>query len=295
MPCLGFGVIVLSMEPNKTVLDRLGEWIAGRLESESSGYHPFTPSDPVTLLRILRPGDILLVEGNQKVSAAIKYLTQSTWSHATLYVGDALIGTPDERDPKNRLNRLIEVELGEGCQAVPLAKYESFNTRICRPVGLSRQDCNKVVQFMVGKIGTQYDTRNIIDLARYLFPTPPIPVRFRRRLLALGSGEPTRAICPSLVAQAFQSVQYPILPSIDRIYFEGNGRGHLSTFVRKEILHIRHHSLFAPRDFDLSPFFQVIKPTLEEGFDYKALHWSNKPPGEGATGKGREVVERVRG
>ena len=182
--------------------------------------------------------------------------------------------------------------MGEGCAAVPLAKYEYYNTRICRPVGLSQEDCRQVVQFMVNKIGTEYDTRNILDLARYLIPTPPVPIRFRRRLLALGSGEPTRAICSSLIAQAFQSVRYPILPSVDRVHFEGHGRGHVSAFVRREVLHIRHHSLFAPRDFDLSPYFQVIKPTLEEGFDYRALHWSNKPPGEGALGKGREVVER---
>ncbi len=280
------------METKNTWLDNIGNWIAQRLETESSGYQPFTPSDPITLLRTLRPGDIVLVEGNQKISAAIKYLTQSTWSHATVFVGDALVGTPYERDPDNKLNRLIEVELGQGCAAVPLAKYQYYNTRICRPVGLSSEDCQKVVTYMVDKIGTHYDTRNIIDLARYLIPSPPVPVRFRRRLMALGSGQPTRAICSSLIAQAFQSVRYPILPSIDRVHFEGNGRGYASAFVRKEILHIRHHSLFAPRDFDLSPYFQIIKPTLEESFDYKAIQWSPKPAGEGALGTGREVVER---
>ena len=73
-----------------TFLDRLGRMLAHRLQSESSGYEPYTPSDPETLRRTLAPGDILLVEGNQRISAAIKYLTQSTWSHAALYVGDAL-------------------------------------------------------------------------------------------------------------------------------------------------------------------------------------------------------------
>ena len=41
-------------------------------------------------------------------------------------------------------------------------------------------------------------------------------------------------------------------------------------------MHIRHHSLFAPRDFDLSPYFEVIKPTVEHGFDYKTFTWSGK-------------------
>ena len=75
------------MTTQKRLLDRIGDWIARRLERESTGYKPFTPSDPITLLRILKPGDIVLVEGNQKVSAAIKYITQSTWSHASMYIG----------------------------------------------------------------------------------------------------------------------------------------------------------------------------------------------------------------
>jgi hypothetical protein len=32
-----------------------------------------------------------------------------------------------------------------------------------------------------------------------------------------------------------------------------------------------------PRDFDISPYFAVVKPTIEEGFDYTALHWADKP------------------
>ena len=73
-----------------TILDKIGAYLAGRLNAESSGYKPFTPSDPDTLRRVLQPGDIILIEGNQYVSNAIKYLTQSTWSHAAFYVGDAL-------------------------------------------------------------------------------------------------------------------------------------------------------------------------------------------------------------
>ena len=40
-----------------------------------------------------------------------------------------------------------------------------------------------------------------------------------------------------------------------------------------EILHIRHHSLFAPRDFDTSPYFTVVKPNVEAEFDFDALIW----------------------
>ncbi|MEM9573982.1 MAG: lipo-like protein [Pseudomonadota bacterium] len=252
---------------------KLGRWIAGLLERESSGYRPYTPSDPETLYRSLEPGDILLVEGNRKVSAAIKYLTQSTWSHAALYVGDAL----EDLDDNGNRKRLIEVNLGTGCTAEPLEKYSTFNTRICRAAGLTPEDRHVVVSFMISKIGLEYDTKNIIDMARYLLPTPPVPVRWRRRMIEFGSGDPTRAICSTLIAQAFQEIKYPILPEITAAPGRARAR---SDYSRREIMHIRHHSLFTPRDFDLSPYFEVIKPTLEFGFDYKKLVWSERSAAE---------------
>ncbi|MEM7300981.1 MAG: lipo-like protein [Pseudomonadota bacterium] len=255
--------------------DRIANWIADRLRTESSGYQPYTPSDFGTLCAVLQPGDVLLIEGNQKVSAAIKYLTQSTWSHAALYVGEALIDEKQSVEADPSRPRLIEVNLGEGCVAVPLSKYESYNTRICRPVNLSSDDRRKVVEFMIGKLGVEYDLRNILDLARYLFPTPPIPVRWRRRMIALGSGQPTRAICSTLIAQAFQSIRYPILPDAQR---KGEEKAPAnSAYSQREILHIRHHSLFTPRDFDLSPYFEIVKPTVQSGFDYRALEWAKTP------------------
>lgn len=254
----------------ETLLDRLGAFIARRLKSESSGYQPFTPSDPQTLRRVLQPGDILLIEGNQYLSAAIKYLTQSTWSHAALYVGDAL---PERADGGPR-PRLIEVVLGDGCIASPLEKYATYNTRICRPVALTPEDRERVVEFMVARRGTRYDTKNIFDMLRYFLPSPPVPVRWRRRMIAFGSGEPTRAICSTLIAEAFGEIGYPILPEVTRAPGRSSAQ---SEFSRREILHIRHHSLYTPRDFDLSPFFQVIKPTIEHGFDYKQLEWAAYP------------------
>jgi len=39
------------------------------------------------------------------------------------------------------------------------------------------------------------------------------------------------------------------------------------------VLHIRHHSLYAPRDFDVSPYFQIVKPAIDRGFDPHAVNW----------------------
>jgi len=173
--------------------------------------------------------------------------------------------------------RLIEVNLGEGVIAVPLSKYQTYNTRICRPVGLTAEDCDAVCQHAIARIGLQYDTRNILDLARYLFPTPPVPTRWRRKMIALGSGAPTRAICSTLIAQAFQSVRYPILPLVSSA--DDPVPRVRAQYSRKEIMHIRHHSLFTPRDFDVSPFFAIIKPTIEAGFNYRKLTWGDAQGG----------------
>ncbi len=66
-------------------------------------------------------------------------------------------------------------------------------------------------------------------------------------------------------------MRYPILPRVETV----DGRRKVkSRYARREILHIRHHSLYTPRDFDISPYFAVVKPTIEAGFDYKALKWT---------------------
>ena len=245
----------------------IGRAIARYLDQPSPGYQPLATSSPEQLRRTLQPCDVLLVEGNRRISVAIKYLTQSTWSHAALYIGDGVASNSADPDPPV----LLEADLLRGVRAVPLSRYDRFHTRICRPVGLSAEDRDHIVRAAIARIGQTYDLKNVIDLARYLLPTPPVPVRWRRRMIALGSGEPTRAICSTLIAQLFQSVRYPILPRIETIPAPRPG----CDDCVQEILHIRHHSLFAPRDFDISPYFKVVKPAIETDFDYKRLVWEH--------------------
>jgi hypothetical protein len=245
------------------VLSGLGQRIAAYLERAEHGYEPFTPSNPDALRATLRPGDVLLVEGNNRISGVIKYLTQSTWSHAALYVGP--IGERETADGEPLV--LVEAMLGQGVIGAPLSKYGQFHTRICRPIGLTSDDCARVCTYAAERIGFDYDVKNIFDLMRYLFPMP-VPQRWRRRMMALGSGHPTRIICSALIAQAFEHVRYPILPKITRLP---------SRTARLDLLEIRHSSLYAPRDFDISPYFQLVKPTIEHGFDYRRLAWAHLP------------------
>ncbi|HEU4670071.1 MAG TPA: YiiX/YebB-like N1pC/P60 family cysteine hydrolase [Dyella sp.] len=218
----------------------------------------------------LRPGDVLLVEGSSRFSTAIKYLTQSSWSHAALYIGDALATDRPELGP----HVLIEADVNDGVRAVPLQGYRGMHTRICRPVGLAGDEMAAVIAHATHRLGQQYDVRNIIDLLRFLLPTPPVPGHWRRRMLALGSGDPTRAICSSLIADAFHSVRYPILPRVVRGDRELPGARH----EQRERLHIRNSRLFAPRDFDISPYFLIVKPLLEQDFDLHRLRWAEPVP-----------------
>src|SRR6202012_3125431 len=244
------------------VLDTVGKLIAGYLQKEVPGYEPFTPSDPGHLHSIVEPGDVMLVEGTNRVPGIIKPLTQPTWSHAALFVGpiDGAV------EPDGEPHVLIEANIGEGVTSAPLSKDFPSQPRLCRPVGLSFEDRNTVCRYAINRIGFGYDTKNILDLMRYLIPLP-VPQRWRRRLIAFGSGDPTKMICSALIAQAFDAVRYPILPKITRAG---------SRAARREILHIRDSSLYMPRDFDISPYFEIVKPTIVRGFDYTTLHWADK-------------------
>jgi hypothetical protein len=208
----------------------------------------------------VKPGDILLVEGRSRISTAIKYLTQSTWSHSALVINSE----PGE---------VIEADVKNGVGIQSFSKYENFNARICRPIGLSEEEIQQVLDFAIQHIGVSYDVKNLVDLARYLIPTPPVPVRYRRQMLTLGSGDPTeKLICSALIARAFQSVRYPIMPTQ---WWSEEG---------DIISQVRHYSVFVPRDFDLSPYFDIIKPTVTHGFDHRAMIWSSEEEAGGGGG-----------
>ncbi|MBG22046.1 MAG: lipo-like protein [Idiomarinaceae bacterium] len=223
-----------------------GDKIAGYLQKPGNANPNPPTSDFTALEHAIEVGDVLLIDGNSRIATAIKYLTQSTWSHAALCV--------EKDDAKGVM--LLEADVVEGVRLVPLAYYQSAHTRICRPIGIRAEDMAKAVDYAKNRLGHQYDTGHILDLARYLISTPPVPVEWRRSLLTFGSGDPTKAICSSLIAQAFQSIHYPILPERLR-----------QKFIK------RHHSQYVPGDFDISPYFAIIKPNLREQFDPYQLQW----------------------
>ena len=240
----------------QSILRCIGNMLARHLSKQKPGYERFSVLSQAQLKATLQPCDLLLVEGNSQISTAIKYLTQSTWSHVCLFVGE-----------EDGQGALLEADLVHGVCRVPLSKYDGYNVRICRPVNVTDEDKQALIDFAIERIGHQYDSKNIFDLMRYLIATPPVPSRYRRSLIAFGSGDPTKAICSTLVAQSFQSIKYPILPR------ELNSQKENRFYMDKLIMQKRHYSHFTPRDFDLSPYFKVVKPTIDNDFNHKDIKW----------------------
>ncbi len=230
----------------------VGRWIANVLTQELEA-SPALPVDIAALEKMLHKADVILVEGNLRISAVIKYLTQSTWSHAVLYIGDG---------------KCIEADMLLGVRRFPLAELAHYHLRICRPISITPEDADKIIAYAASRLGVQYDLKHVFDLARYMVPLP-MPRTWRRRAIALGSADPSRAICSTLVAEAFQAAQYPILPEPP----SSPPVSQAATAKVREIYHIHDTGLFTPRDFDISPYFHVIKPDMPRPFDHHNLVW----------------------
>jgi len=221
--------------------------------------------------------DVVLIEGRSRVSEVIKLITQSTWSHAALYIGrlhdiedpllrDSLrkhyMGAPDTQ-------LIIESELGIGTVVRPLTNYECEHLRICRPRGLDFQGSQKVIRYSIGRLGTSYDVRQIFDLARFLFPWFIMPRRWRSSLFSANPGKSTQTVCSTMIAEAFGSITFPILPLAKRT--EGG----------QVKLYMRNPKLCTPSDFDYSPYFDIIKyPFL----DFNHYAQQRLQPRDGASG-----------
>lgn len=238
-------------------LERCGQAL-GRWLTCPRPRHRLTPHYEEDVRGSLRPGDVLLVEGSSRVSTVIQYLTQSSWSHAALFVGE----TQGRRLGAHPGQWFIEADLVEGVRLVGFETYAGHALRICRPMGLSAAEIEAVIDYAHARVGQRYDLRNLLDLARYLLPLPPVPAAWRPAFLAFASGDPTRALCSTLIAEAFQSVRYPILP--------------IPVAGRQRLFRRRPARLFTPRDFDLSPFFRIVKPRLQAGFSPREVHWQEE-------------------
>jgi len=246
---------------------RLTNW----LEAESSTIDA-QPSDFDRLRFEVKPCDVVLVEGRSRISSIIKTITVSNWTHAALYVGRLHdIEDPQTRDilarhwngdPGEQL--VIEALLGDGTIVAPLSKYRGHHLRICRPAGISRRDAFAVILHAAERLGLNYDIRQVLDLARFMFPWSILPRKWRSSLFVHNAGAPTHNVCSSMIARAFHSVHFPVLPLL----------AHGADGSVK--LYQRNFKLFTPKDFDTSPYFNIIKYPMfafDELAVYRNLPW----------------------
>ncbi|MGN8158147.1 YiiX/YebB-like N1pC/P60 family cysteine hydrolase [Salinisphaera sp. RV14] len=266
---------------------RLARWVSRWLATDVQP-RSAPRTDFQRLSEHLRPADVVLVAGRSRVAGVIQTVTLSSWSHAALYIGraDAVVDTGVRRAIANAgwpadTQVLLEAEMGDGVRVSPLDRYRGEHLRICRPRDMPASDRAAVTAYACARYGTPYDTRQIFDLLRFFLPYGVLPRHWRSTLFEAGHGDMIRAICSTLLANAFASVHYPILPTIHR------GEHGEMIFVR------RNGRLITPRDFDYSPYFDIIKYPFfgDDVARYRDLTWDDDAPRASRPVEGRRSIK----
>lgn len=255
--------------PLNALKQRITHWLTKNHPSSKGQLCDFN-----TLMHEIKPGDVLLIDGSTHISKIIQYITQSPWSHAVLYIGRAMdFDDPDtfkqieqHTDISHNPPLIIESQLGEGTMLSPLTKYKDEHLRICRPKGLTYEDAQAVIRFTLNRIGKPYNVRQVFDLARFFLPWRLLPRRLGSSLF-YPKGKKQKDICSTLIAEAFASVKFPILPEIKQ------GKDHRISIIR------HNPNIFTPSDFDYSPYFEIIKYpmiNIAQPPAYRNLPWSEE-------------------
>src|SRR4030088_3014092 len=106
--------------------------LASYLAQPVKHYSPATNADPQSLSAVLHHGDVLLSGGNTRVAALVKRMTQSTWSHVSMYVG------PLEEGPDPLC--IVEADIVAGVRSIRLSELNALDVRVLRPIGLNDGD-----------------------------------------------------------------------------------------------------------------------------------------------------------
>ncbi len=249
--------------------NKLNHWLTYEPPAED-----IMPYDFSRLKYEIRPGDVLLIEGRSRISSVIRTISQSPWTHAALYIGRLIDFEDDEIqgiisqhiEAKDNSRLIIEGMLDKGTIISTLSSYRNHHIRICRPIGITPSDMHLVLNYAIKTLGQPYNVRQLLDLARFMLPWTILPRRWGSTLFRTSTGEAESGICSSLIAEAFTSVQFPILPFVKPDEITG-----------VEIFQRNPH-LFTPKDFDYSPYFEIIKYPLFNPDEplpyYRRLPWT---------------------
>ncbi len=220
----------------RSVLDRARDRLVGALALYLA--EPLEPGvsdpsvDPRRLTTVLNRGDVLLTDGNSRAAALIKCLTRSRWSHVSVYVGPL----DDGPDPPC----VIEAHIAAGVRSIRLSEIDARRLLVLRPMSLSDTDRDRLADWVVARIGSEYDLAHASRLLRNAL-RPLVPHRFRSPPRAMACSA-SRFICCSLLAHAFACVGYPILVDEPRL-------GHAVTADPDLV----------PSDFERASLFEIVR------------------------------------
>ena len=238
---------------SQKLVSQIINWLAYEKEPDE-----IPPSNIDQISTLLKPGDVILIEGYNLTSQAIKYITESSWSHASLFIGclnnidPVLRETIKAHCHNNNEPLLIENVFEKIVKVVPLKKYARYHMRICRPIDISKNQIQQIISYAISAIGYEYNIRQLLHLLKLSISWIILPNRLFARSFKKQNGYYTRKTCPSLLASAFDVARFPILPLITH---NKNGQAQLSPINPK---------FFAPKYFDISPYFTIIKYPLFE-------------------------------
>jgi hypothetical protein len=138
---------------------------------------------------------------------------------------------------------IVEADIATGVRSIRLSELNALQVRVLRPIGLADKDRRRLVEWVVSKIGSDYDLSHAWRLLQnLLMPLLPDCLRSAPRALACSA---TRFICSSLLAHAFACVGYPILAN-------GTSAGPSATADVASLM---------PSDFERVPTFEVVAPS----------------------------------
>jgi hypothetical protein len=192
-----------------------------------------TTADPLLLGAILDCGDVLLSDSNTRVAALVRRFTRSPWSHVSMYVGPLEEGA----DPLC----IVEADIAAGVRSIRLSELNALHVRVLRPINLNDKHKRELADWVVSRIGSEYDLGHAWRLGRRL-----LRLRLPKRLWSspdTKANGATRFICCSLLAHAFTLVGYPISPVHMRV---------------TPTAAIDHRNL-TPADFERVSGFEVVR------------------------------------
>ena len=198
-----------------------------------------------SLSKLRRAFDVILIEGEHWVSDWIKVFSYHTWTHCVMWVGESptlpkSVNRDFVEEGGNVVESLMKDDDGNqrGIVLTNLDRYRDCNLRVCRPIGITRERLRQVIRFVLEHIGCGYDEVNLTQLVHFTFANDNDPTK------VLGQMEAGKYTCSSLIAAAFDSVEFPVIHFYDQTQ---------NAYVAY------HPSQVQPKDFDLSLNFQVIK------------------------------------